>query len=104
MNAVCYKCNNYPNIDTDNPFMRNCATCTAKDACVTCATGYYLINNKKGCVSDCSLDTSVTGKKYINAVAASLTTLLITNTAGICMVNCSLGATVNDLIDATKLK
>ena len=60
-------------------------------------------NNKKGCVSECSLDTSVTEKKYIKAVVASFTTLVITTTAGICMVNCSLGV-VNDLIDSTKLK
>ena len=54
LNSVCYFCNNYPNIDTEYPYMRNCKLCTDKKTCTECQTGYYLRNDLTGCVRDCS--------------------------------------------------
>ena len=54
LNSVCYFCNNYPNIDTEYPYMRNCKFCSDKKTCSECQTGYYLRNDLTGCVRDCS--------------------------------------------------
>ena len=102
-NNVCYFCDDYPNIDTTFPYMRNCAKCTAKDACIECKTGYILRNDFKGCVTDCSKDDSTGATKYISASA-------LTNPAAIvagayCMIECKYAAdTIDDFIDATVME
>ena len=42
LNHACYFCDDYPNIATDFPDMRNCATCTDKETCITCKATYHL--------------------------------------------------------------
>ena len=85
--------------------MRNCAKCTAKDACIECKAGYKLRNDFKGCVTDCSKDDSTGGDKYLSATALTSPANVVAGVGAYCMINCEYATdTITDFIDATVME